>query len=270
MDAYRERHQRQLGIMDEAGLEKLRRSGAAVAGLGMGGSIFINLVRLGIGRFHVADPDNFERSNANRQREAKETTVGRRKDESLIDEARRINPEVEIRTFPNGVQPDNVQQFLDGMDFLVDVVDIWAMPAKLALNAEANRRGVVTASCASMGYGCSVVMFKPGGPSFVELSGMDPALPPLENLERFGRFISPEIPAYMMEQVKKAMARQGHIPFVVSGVEAAGALCSAEAARHILGMGGGYAAPKGLYLDPIGSRLVVFDANWQARPSPIR
>jgi molybdopterin/thiamine biosynthesis adenylyltransferase len=270
MDQYQDRHQRQLGITDQAGLDKLRKSGAAVAGLGMGGAIFINLVRLGIGRFHVADPDDFERSNANRQRGANETTVGRRKDESLIEEAKRINPEVQIKTFPKGVQPDNAAQFLEGMDFLVDVIDVFAMPAKLAVNAEAHRRGVVTASCASMGYGCSMVVFKPGGPSFAQLTGMDPALPPMENLERFGRFISPEIPAYMMAQVKKAMARQGHIPFVVSGVEAAGALVAAEAGRHITGMGGGVAAPKGVYLDPIATRLEIFEANWQARPSPIR
>ncbi len=269
MDAYRDRYQRQLGIMDEAGLAKLRRSGAAVAGLGMGGSIFINLVRLGIGRFHVADPDTFERSNVNRQREAKETTVGVRKDEALMAEARRINPEVEIVPFPNGVQPDNVERFLEGMDFLVDVVDIWAMPAKLAVNAEARKRGITTASCASLGFGCTVLILKPDGPSFAELSGMDPALEPLVNLDRFGRFISPEIPAYMMEQVKKAMRKEGHIPFIVSGVEAAGALCAAEAARHILGMGGGVTAPKGIYLDPIGTRLVVFEADWRARPSPI-
>ena len=261
MDAYKERCQRQIGIMDEEGLELIHGAGVAVAGLGMGGSIFINLVRLGIGRFHVADPDNFERSNANRQREAKEDTVGVRKDDALIAEARRINPAVQIKTFPKGVQPDNVAEYLEGMDFLVDVVDIWAMPAKLAVNAEARRRGVVTASCATLGFGCSVIIFDHKGPSFAELSGMDPALDPLVNLDRFGRFIAPEIPAYMMAQVRKAMARQGHIPFVVSGVEAAGAMCSAEVARHLLGMGGGVVAPKGVYLDPIRSRLEVFEAS---------
>jgi len=255
--------------MDEAGLARLHGAGVAVAGLGMGGSIFINLVRLGIGRFHVADPDKFERSNANRQREAKEDTRGVRKDDALIAEAKRINPDVEIVPFRNGVQPDNVAQFLDRMDFLIDVVDIWAMPAKLAVNAEAHRRGIPTAGCASMGFGCSVVVIKPDGPSFAELSGMDPKLDPLVNLERFGRFISPEIPPYMMGQVRKAMARQGHIPFVVCGVEAAGALASAEVARHLLGMGGGVFAPKGMYLDPIGNRLEIFEANWQARASPL-
>lgn len=269
MDAYRERCQRQIGIMDEAGLERLRKAGVAIAGLGMGGSIFINLVRLGIGRFHVADPDNFERSNANRQREAKEDTIGRRKDESLIAEARRINPEVEIRTFPKGVQPENVSDFLAGMDFLVDVVDIWAMPAKLAVNAEAHRRGITTASCATLGFGCSVVVLEPSGPTFAELSGMDATLDPIVNLDRFGRFIAPEVPAYMKAQVKKAVARQGHIPFVVCGVEAAGAMCSAEVARHLLGMGGGVVAPKGIYLDPMQVRLEVFDADWRARPSPV-
>src|SRR5262249_3357613 len=153
--------------------------------------------------FNVADPDTFERSNINRQREAKESTIGRRKDESLIEEARRINPDVQIKTFPIGVQPENVAEFMTGMDFLIDVVDMFAMPAKLAVNAEAYARGVPTASCASMGFGCSVIILKPGGPTFAELSGMSADLPPLENLERFGRFIAPEVPSYMLEQCRR-------------------------------------------------------------------
>jgi molybdopterin/thiamine biosynthesis adenylyltransferase len=269
MDSYQERQQRQLGLMSTQGLERLRGAGVAIAGLGMGGSIFINLVRLGIGRFHVADPDTFERSNINRQREAKEVTIGQRKDTALIAEARRINPEVQIEAFPDGVQPHNVAQFLTGMDFLVDVVDIYAMPAKLAVNQEAYRRGITTATMASLGYGCSLVVIAADGPSFAELSGMHPDLPPLQNLDRFGRFIAPGVPDYMQAQVTRAMRGEGHIPFVVSGVEAAGALCSAEVARHLLGMGGGVRAPRGVYLDPIAMRLETFTADWRARPSPV-
>lgn len=269
MDPFHQRFQRQIGLMDEAGLQRLRESGVAVAGLGMGGSIFINLVRLGIGRFHIADPDVFERSNVNRQREAKESTISQRKDESLIAEARRINPDIEVQTFPEGVQPHNVERFLDGMDFLIDVIDIYAMPAKLAANAEAHRRGIMTASCASLGYGCSMVLIGPNGPDFATLSGMHVDHSPLQNLDRFGRFIAPTLPEYMKEQVARALSGGGHIPFVVSGVEAAGALCSAEVARHLLRMGGGVHAPLGVYFDPIGLRLETFRADWRERPSPV-
>ena len=86
--------------MSEVQLEKVQGTGIAVAGLGMGGAILINLVRLGFKRFNIADPDIYERTNINRQRLAREDTLGRRKDECLIEEARAIFPEAELRAFP--------------------------------------------------------------------------------------------------------------------------------------------------------------------------
>ena len=65
----------------------------------------------------------------------------------------------------------------------------------------------------------------------LQRSGIDPKLDPLVNLERFGRFISPEIPQYMMGQVRKAMARQGNV-INVGSTETAQTYFKSEMARY--------------------------------------
>jgi molybdopterin/thiamine biosynthesis adenylyltransferase len=269
MDKPDDRFARNIGIMTEAQLKQIQETPIGIAGLGMGGSIFLNLVRLGFRRFHVADPDKYEITNVNRQRMAKEGTVGARKDESLIAEARAINPEVEVKSFPEGVTVTNASSFVEGMEFIVDVVDVFAASEKLVLHLEARKRGIPCVSCASLGFGALMVVFDPSTPSFAELSGIASELTPRENALRFVDFIAPEVPDSMREQLGRALRGEGHIPFVVSGVEFAGAMAATEIAKHILGVGERVMAPDGLHLDPIRNRYERYKAFWRARHAPV-
>ena len=262
---YRDRFLRHIGIMTENDLKKIRSTKIAIGGLGLGGSIFINLVRMGFENFHVADPDIYERSNANRQRLAKESTINVRKDDALIKEALDINPAVKVRAFRDGVNEQNVGEFLEGMDWVVDVVDVFALKEKLALNAEAARRKLPVASCASLGFSASVVVFDGSTPTFAKLTGMEPDLPYETNIRRFIQFICPAVPEYMNEQLEKAMRRESHIPFVVPGVEISAATAVTEIAKAILGLGTKARAPKGIFVDPVNLKIEVFRADWRAR-----
>jgi molybdopterin/thiamine biosynthesis adenylyltransferase len=260
-----ERFMRNIGIMSESQLEDIQNTGVAIAGLGMGGSIFINLVRLGFRRFHIADPDIYERTNINRQRLAREDTLGRRKDECLADEARSIFPEAEVRTFPEGVTAENVGEFLTGMQWAVDVIDIFAMPAKLALHREARRRGIPVVAGACLGFGASMVVFAEGSPPYESCSGISEDQDQQLNIERFIRFIAPEVPAYMRSHLGRAAAGKTHVPFVVPGIEVAGAFIAAEISKHVLGLGHCIVAPAGLYIDPVRAQATQFEASYQAR-----
>jgi molybdopterin/thiamine biosynthesis adenylyltransferase len=274
-ELYRERFARTFGIMTEDELERVRATSIGVAGLGMGGSTFIDLVRMGFERFHVADPDVYERTNINRQRAAKESTVHRRKDDSLLAEARDINPAIAVETFPEGVQPDNVERFLDGLDWVVDVIDVYAMDCKLLLNERAHELGIPVASAASLGYGCVVLVFDSSTPSFGELSGISPELDQAENLGRFIRMMFPELPEYMRAQTELAMAGKGHIPFVVAGVEFAASIVVVEIVKNVLGIGTRPKAPMGILCEPLGLRLEQFTSpavnaaqeQWTSQPS---
>ena len=260
---YRERFLRSIGIINESQLEEIKNTSIAIGGLGLGGSIFLNLVRMGFEKFHVADPDNYERTNINRQRMAKETTVGVRKDEALIKEAKEINPDVKIKTFREGVNPKNVKQFLEGIDWVVDVVDVFAIPDKLALNEEAAKRKLPVVSSGSIGFSASAVVFDKTTPTFADLTGMRADLPYEENIQRFVKFITPDVPKYMQAQLERALKRESHIPFVVPGVEIAAAMCTTEIAKQILNLGEKVRAPWGIHIDPVELKIKKYEANYR-------
>ena len=258
---YRERFLRNIGIMDESQLAKIKETSIAIGGLGLGGSIFINLVRMGFEKFHVSDPDTYERTNVNRQRLAKESTIGKRKDEALIGEALDINPDLQITSFGEGISTRNVRAFLEGIDYVVDVVDVFALTEKLALNAEAARRGLPTASCGAVGFACSVVVFDRSTPTFAELTGMRADEPYEENIKKFVTFICPQVPTYMEDQLERAMRKESYIPFVSPGVEIAAAFAASEIAKDILKLGVRARAPTGIHIDPVKLQIELYEAS---------
>lgn len=262
---YPERFLRSAGIVDEKHLKKIQSTSIAIGGLGLGGSIFINLVRMGFEKFHIADPDTYERTNINRQRLAKESTVGLRKDEVLLKEALDINPNIKVKTFPHGINEQNVGYFLNGIDWAVDVVDVFALEDKLALNNEAFRRKIPVASCGSLGFSSSVIIFDQQNHNFAELTGLSATADYHTNIAKFLQFICPQIPHYMMEQMQKAMTRSSHIPFVVPGVEFAAACATTEISKHILDLGNKVTAPEGIYIDPVNLKIEIFKAAHNER-----
>lgn len=262
---YRERFLRSIGIISESQLSTIKQTSIALAGLGLGGSLFINLVRMGFEKFHIADLDIFERTNINRQRLAKETTIGRSKVECALEEAKAINPDVVIKTFPAGVNQKNVNEFLKDIDWVVDVVDVFAMPEKLALHAVARKNKIPVISTAAMGFAGFLIVFNDQTPSFQELTGMDAQDDFVENFKKFIQFIGPHIPDYMHDQLMKSLDRSTHVPFVVPGIEICAAFCTAEIAKNILGIGQKTYAPQGLFIDAFNHKIETFKADYRAR-----
>src|SRR5262245_54211900 len=122
---------RNVGWVTDAEQAVLRRKRVAIAGLGgVGGYHLLTLVRLGVGAFTLAEFDTFDLPNFNRQAGAGLSTVGRRKLDVLVGMARDINPELEIRTVPEGITAANVDEFLDGADIYVDGLDFFAFEAR--------------------------------------------------------------------------------------------------------------------------------------------
>lgn len=165
--SYEEAFQRNLGILDSAEQQRLRKSRVAIIGMGgVGGVHLITLTRLGIGNFTIADPDTFELANFNRQYGASMRTVGRPKVEVMAEEALAINPELEIHTMQAPVDRDNVDEFLEGADLLVDGVDFFALDARRLVFAEARRRGLWAITAGPHAFGSAWMAFDPQGMSF--------------------------------------------------------------------------------------------------------
>lgn len=89
-----------LTVQEQLGLREKR---VAIAGLGgVGGVVLDTLTRLGVGSFSLADVDHFELANFNRQAGASLSTRGLSKVDVAQRRTRDINPEVDLRLFPEG------------------------------------------------------------------------------------------------------------------------------------------------------------------------
>ena len=81
---------------------------------GVGGVHLLTLARLGLGAFSIADFDRFSIANFNRQIGAAMSTIDQPKIDVMARMARDINPELDIRMFPDGVDDGNIDAFLEG------------------------------------------------------------------------------------------------------------------------------------------------------------
>lgn len=163
---------RTIGFVTHEELETLQRSRVAIAGLGgVGGHHLETLTRLGIGHFNIADFDHFEIHNINRQIGAKVSTFGRPKCEVMAEVARDINPGAVIREFPQGVNKDNLDAFLEGVDVYIDGLDFFAFSAReMMLNACAER-GIPAVTVGPIGMGAAMLVFMPGQMTFEQYVG---------------------------------------------------------------------------------------------------
>jgi len=191
---YHEAFSRTLGWVTEAEMQILRHKRVAIAGAGgVGGLHLLTLTRLGLAHFNLADLDTFELANFNRQAGAMMSTLGRDKVEVMAAMARDINPELELRTFPGGIGPDNVAAFLQDVDLYVDALDFFACDARLAVFAECARRGIPAITVAPLGMGAALVNFLPGGMTFDAYFGME-GRTGLDRLVRFMVGLAPGPP----------------------------------------------------------------------------
>src|SRR3989338_5855707 len=81
---YHEAFSRNEGLISKEEQEILRNSRIAIPGLGgVGGVHLMTLARMGIGKFHIADSDQFNLANFNRQYGANLSTLGKDKTEVM-------------------------------------------------------------------------------------------------------------------------------------------------------------------------------------------
>ena len=154
---------RNIGWVTENEQSLLRSKRIAIAGLGgVGGSHLTTLTRLGVGKFNISDLDIFELANFNRQAGASMSHLDRSKVDVMTEQALDINPELDIKSFPNGVNQGNVGEFLEGVDLYVDGLDFFALEARRIVFAACARKGIPAVTAAPLGMGVSFLCFMPG------------------------------------------------------------------------------------------------------------
>jgi len=233
-----EQFSRNLGIMSELEIDKLQQSTIAIAGCGcIGGFSAELLVRMGIGKLILSDPDHFDISNINRQCAATHLTVGQLKAEALRDHLLTINPAVNITLLPDGINEHNADAFVEGADYVIDAIDYFAFPASLALHRAARARNQFITTAVALGFGTSVLTFSPSGMNLEQYIG----IPEETTIEEAGQIIFPaasysqQLPSYATPEKIGSWIASQTIPTISVGQALGPGVLVSKLVLHLLG-----------------------------------
>src|SRR6056297_185985 len=247
---------RNLGWVTETEQQVLRSKRIAIAGMGgVGGSHLLTLTRLGIGAFSIADFDRFEIQNFNRQAGASMRHLDHPKVEVMADMARDINPELDIRSYPLGVDAENLDAFLDGVDLYVDSLDFFALDIRNQVFAACAEKGIPAVTAAPLGMGSALLVFMPGAMSYEEYFCMRGA----DADEQALRFMLGLAPArlqlaYLVDDTRVDFsARKG--PSTPMACDLCAGFAGTYALKILLGRGAVPVAPRGIHFDAYRNRL---------------
>lgn len=135
-------------------LEKIRSAHIGIAGAGgLGSNCAFNLVRCGFRRFTIVDFDVVEASNLNRQFYFT-GQEGYSKVEMLKANLLRINPDLEIDTFNQVIDSENISLFFDKCDGIVEAFDA-TESKKLIVETFMNSGRLLVAASGIGGFGNS-------------------------------------------------------------------------------------------------------------------
>lgn len=247
---YDEAFSRNLGWLTPQEQSHLRHTRIAVAGMGGAGGVHVQaLARLGVGALNLTDFDQFELANFNRQAGAAVSTVGQPKVDVMRQHALDINPEMDTRVFREGLNKDNLGDYLDGVDLLVDAIDFFANDIRPLLYEAARRKGIPVVCSAPLGAGASLITFLPGGVRFEDYFGFEGANDVLRAV-RFLVGMSPRLPQ------RHYLAYPEIVSFVTRRVPSLGMACQFTAGmaatatmKLLLGRGGVKGAPHSTQFD---------------------
>jgi molybdopterin/thiamine biosynthesis adenylyltransferase len=265
--SYEQAFRRNRGVISEEEQDKLRNSRVAIAGMGgVGGMNMITLVRLGIGKFTIADPDAFEVANFNRQCGATISSIGQNKAEVMAKLALEINPNLEMRVMSEGVSAANITQFLEGADVFVDGLDFFAMRARRLAFREARSSGMWAITSGPHAFGASWILFSPHGVTFDKYFDLDRDSDEFDELTAFAVGVVPallhlkylDLSVFFQPAEKKAAS-------VVAACNLASGIVATEIARILLGRKGTVAAPGYAQFDMYRQRLKCGRLWWGNR-----
>ncbi|UZJ40641.1 molybdopterin-synthase adenylyltransferase MoeB [Prosthecochloris sp. SCSIO W1101] len=138
-----ERYSRHI-LLDNVGVEgqqKLLNSKVMIIGAGgLGAPAAMYCAAAGIGRIGIVDADVVEVSNLQRQIIHFTADVGSSKVSSAKEKMEAINPDVEVESIKTFVNASNIEEIIDGYDFVIDGTDSFA--TKFLINDACIMKGI--------------------------------------------------------------------------------------------------------------------------------
>ena len=253
---YNKAFSRNIGWFSEAEQLALQGKKVAIAGCGgVGGIHSLTMARLGVGRFHLADFDDFGVENFNRQVGAMMSTVGKPKMDVMNNVLADINPQVQINSFPQGVDGSNAEEFLQGVDLYIDSLDFFAIEARRLVFDLCAKKSIPAITAAPLGMGTAFLCFMPGQMTFEAFFGMEGK----SQAEQYLRFYLGLAPASLQSQYLVDPSRlnlsEKRGPSTIIGCTMSAGVAAAYAVKILLGRGELVCAPEGLHWDPYMNKM---------------
>lgn len=124
MNEYWEMLTRQMPLVSKEEQEKFKDAKITVIGCGgIGGLTIEMLARMGVGELVLVDEDAFDLSNLNRQTLSSHANIGRLKSEVAASKVREINPHVDVTSYSEHVDANNIDRLIEDSRIVIDALD---------------------------------------------------------------------------------------------------------------------------------------------------
>lgn len=193
---------------------------------GVGGYTLECLVRTGFMNITIADYDRIDISNLNRQIIATQENIGEFKTEIAKKRVESINPDCKINIITQKITPENLNNLLDNIDFLIDACD--DVNLKISLIKNAIDRNIPVISCLGTGNKTHPELLKIGK---LKETQNDPLAKKIRNLLRKQNEKYLKIPVVWSTELPQKTNELGTIPSVPMS---AGSMLASYAINKIL------------------------------------
>ncbi len=243
--SYQEAFSRNIGWLSEYEQQLIRQKTVAIAGMGgVGGVYFLTCVRLGIENFHISDFDIFEVGNFNRQVGATLSSFNKKKADTLKIMPLDINPNCNIKVFANGIDEENIQQFLEGVDLYIDGIDLFAMKVRRLIFSQCHNKKIPAITAAPLGMSTAYMIFTESSTSFENYFDFKNCANEEDVVTHFAFGMSPAglHRSYLMDESRVHFAAQKG-PSTIMGCQLCAGVAATEALKILLNRGNVYGAP---------------------------
>ena len=229
---------RNVGLINPEEQQKLRNARVAIPGMGgVGGIHLLTLARLGIGAFRISDPDTFEVANFNRQVGAELQNLNRIKVEVMREKALQINPELDVDVFDEPVSAKNIDQFLDGVDVVLDSIDFFSFETRRLLFRQSRERGLWIVTAGPIGFSTAWLLFDPAGMTYDRYFDMHDGMEPIDQFAAFLTGLTPRATHLDYMDFSRVDARAANGPSVGLACNLCSGVAAAEVVKIVLGRG---------------------------------
>ncbi len=221
----RQRYERHISLPEigEKGQQKLLESKVVVVGAGgLGSPAALYLAAAGVGTLGVVDMDTVEESNLQRQILHSTETIGKNKVDSAKKTLLSLNPEINVITYNELLDSENILEIIADYDVVVDGTDNFQ--TRYLINDATVKTGIPVVHGSIFRFEGQITVFDPkNGPTYRDMFPESPDNGSIPNCSEAGVL--------------------GVLPGIVGSIQAL------EAIKIILGIGEG-----------LTGRVIVFDA----------